>query len=214
MNGQPPASVAAGDPPRRPTRAAQRAATRAAILDATAACLIEDGYDGLTTRRVAERAGVAQSTFMHHFPTRDEYLTEAVTHLAVRLTDAALDAIALDDLRRPERRSAVLDQAWAQFTSPEALAALQLWIAAWTEPELALSLRGLEHRIGALLLATASTLFPEQADDPRFPALIDTAVSLIRGLVVGIPISGREATDARWEAMKPILLDAAADLLD
>jgi hypothetical protein len=151
---------------------------------------------------------------MHHFPTRDIFLIDAVTHLALRLADEALDAIDLSDLQRPDGRDAVLDQAWRQFTSPEALAVIQLWIAAWTEPELAVTLRDLEERLGAILLATASTLFPEQADDPRFPALIDTAVSLIRGLVIGIPISGRAATDARWSAIKPILLQAAADLLD
>lgn len=205
--------AAAGEP-RRLTRAQQRVATRLALLDATAACLIDEGYDGLTTRRVAERAGVAQSTLMHHFPTRDAFLVEAVTHLAMRLADEALDRIDLRALRDPAGRAAVLDQAWTQFTTPEALAVLQLWTAAWNEPELAATLGDLEARLGSILIATASTLFPDQADDARFPALIDTAVCLIRGLVIGIPISGMEATAARWAAMQPILLQAAAELLD
>lgn len=91
---------------------------------------------------------------------------------------------------------------------------LQLWIAARTEPELAAALKELEARLGSILLATAATLFPDHADDVRFPALIDTAISLIRGLVVGIPISGMAAIDARWVAIESILLEAAADLLD
>jgi hypothetical protein len=37
---------------------------------------------------------------------------------------------------------------------------------------------------------------------------------LIRGLVLAIPVSGRDEVDARWRAMKPVLLRAAADLLD
>ena len=57
-------------------------------------------------------------------------------------------------------------------------------------------------------------MFPERAEDPRFPGLIDAAVSLIRGLVMAIPISGREAVDARWETIKPLLLQAAEQLLD
>jgi hypothetical protein len=108
----------------------------------------------------------------------------------------------------------VLDQAWREFTSPQALAAAQLWIAAWSEPELAATLRDLERRISAILVATASTLFPDQTDDPHFPALIDAAVSLIRGLVMAIPISGREVVDQRWELIKPVLLEAAARLID
>jgi AcrR family transcriptional regulator len=203
-----------GQPEVRLTRAQQRAATRLSLLEATAQCLMDDGYAGLTTRAVAERAGVAQSTLMHYFPTREAFLAETVTHLAMRLADDALDRIDLSGLQRPDRRDEVLDQAWRQFTSPEALAVVQLWIAAWSEPELAATLRDLEQRLGSIFIATAAALFPEEAEDPRFPALIDATISLIRGLVVGIPISGREVTDARFRAMKPMLLQAAADLLD
>ena len=121
----------------RVTRAEQRAATRTAIVRATAECLVEEGYGALTTRRVAERAGVAQSTLMHHFETREALLTEAITQLALRLSEEALDSIDLEALHRPEHRDAVFDQAWRTFTSPQALAAAQLWVAAWSEPELA-----------------------------------------------------------------------------
>jgi AcrR family transcriptional regulator len=199
---------------RRPTRAEQRAATRIAIVEATASCLVEEGYGALTTRRVAERAAVAQSTVMHHFETREALLIEAVTHLALRLADRALDSIDLDGLRAPEHREAVLDEAWREFTSPQALGAAQLWIAAWTEPELAGTLRELEERIGAIIDTTAQALFPDMARDVRLGALIDASVSLIRGLVMALPIWGREVVDARWEAIKPIILQAAAQLLD
>jgi AcrR family transcriptional regulator len=163
---------------------------------------------------VAERAGVAQSTFMHHFPTRDAFLIEAVTHVALRLLDDALDQIDLAALRSPEHREKVLDQAWREFTSPEALAAAQLWAAVWSEPELAGTLRSLEQRLDSIIGVAATTLFPDQSDDPRFPALLDLAVSLIRGLVDAIPVWGRDAVDARWEAIKPLVIKAAGQLLD
>jgi AcrR family transcriptional regulator len=200
--------------PRRRTRAEQRAATRLALLDATTQCLLDEGYAGLTTRRVAERAGVAQSTLMHYFPTREEFLVEAITHLALRLADDATDGIDLAAMRRPEHRERVLDQAWREFTSREALAAGQLWMAAWAEPELGATLRELEQRLNSIIMVTASTLFPDQAGDPRFPALIDGTIAMIRGLVIEIPIWGHEAITARWEAIRPIILDAAGQLLD
>jgi AcrR family transcriptional regulator len=199
---------------RRRTRAEQRALTRRALLDATVECLVEDGYAGLTSRNVAERAGVAQSTFMHYFPTRDAFLIEAVEHVALRLLDDALDQIDLAALRSPRHREQVLDQAWREFTSPEALAAAQLWAAVWTEPDLGVTLRDVERRLSSIIAAAAATLFPDQAEDPRFPALIDLAVSLIRGLVDAIPVHGREVVDARWEAIKPIVLEATGRLLD
>jgi AcrR family transcriptional regulator len=211
VNGQP---TEINDPPRRKTRAEQRAATRLALLDATTECLLEEGYAGLTTRRVAERAGVAQSTLMHYFPTREDFLVEAITHLALRLADDATDAIDLAALRKPEHRERVLDQAWREFTSREALAAAQLWMTAWSEPELGATLRELESRLSAIIMVTASTLFPDQTGDPRFPALIDGAIAMIRGLVIEIPIWGHDAITQRWELLKPIILDAAAQLLD
>lgn len=202
---------------RRPaTRTEQRDATRIAIVEATAACLVEDGYTALTTRRVAERAEVAQSTVMHHFQTREALLVEAVTYLALRLSDRALESIDLAALSEPSHREAVLDEAWREFTSPHALAAAQLWMAAWSEPELTAPLRELEERIGAIIDTTARTLFPglEDPRDERLAALLDASVSIIRGLIIVLPIWGHEAVDARWAAIKPLLLDATAQLLD
>jgi AcrR family transcriptional regulator len=198
----------------RLTRAEQRDATRRALVEATADCLVEEGYAALTTRRVAERAGVAQSTLMHHFATREALLIEAVTHLALQLVERTLQEIDLAALLAPGGREAVLDEAWREFTSPQALAAAQLWVAAWTEPELAETLRELEERIGTILVKTTVAFFPDLGPDRRLPALLDTTVSLIRGLVLAIPVSGREAVDARWRAIKPILLESASELLD
>ncbi len=198
----------------RTTRAEQRAATRQAIIDATIECLVDDGYATLTTRRVAERAGIAQSTVMHHFPTREALLMEAVIRVALRLTQQALAGIDFAALRTAEEREAVLDEAWREFSSPQALAAAQLWAAVWTEPELAPVLRELEERVMQIIVDTAIALFPELAGDPRLPALLDGAVSLIRGLLLAIPVWGHETVTARWEMMKPMLLDATARVLE
>lgn len=199
--------------PSRRTRAEQRAATRQSIIDATIDCLVEDGYVALTTRRVAERAGVAQSTVMHHFETREALLVEAVTQVAARLAERALERIDFEALRTPDHREAVLDEAWLEFTSEGALAAAQLWAAVWSEPELTPVLRELEQRLTGIIVGTAHALFPELGGDRRLPALLDAAVSLIRGLVLAIPVWGRDAVTARWQAIKPIILDATAEIL-
>ena len=196
------------------TRAEQRVATRTAILDAAGECLVEDGYAALTTRRVAERAKVAQSTLMHHFPAREALLVETVSQLAMQVADAALDDLDLKAIDGPEQREFLLDQVWHAFTTPQALAAAQLWFAAWSEPELAAALRELEERLTAILMAAATAVVPDFVDDPVFPALVDTGASVVRGLVMAIPVSGREAVEARWQAIRPILSAAAADLLD
>src|SRR5438093_1294886 len=91
----------AGERPRPQTRAQQRAATRLALIDATIDCLVEEGYAALTTRRIAERGGVAQSTLMHHFETREALLVEAIPQVATRLAEDALEQIDLAALRSP-----------------------------------------------------------------------------------------------------------------
>jgi AcrR family transcriptional regulator len=202
-------------PQRRMTRAEQRVATRTAILDAAGECLVEDGYAALTTRRIAERAKVAQSTLMHHFPTREALLVETVSQLAMHVADDALEDLdlkAFDD--GPEQREVLLDHVWRAFTTPQALAAAQLWFAAWSEPELAAALRELEERLTEILMAAATAVVPDVVDDPVFPALVDTGASVVRGLVMAIPVSGRDAVEERWKAIRPILSAAAGDLLD
>ena len=199
---------------RRLTRAEQRAATRTAILEAAAACLVEDGYAALTTRRIAERADVAQSTLMHHFPTREALLIEAVSHLALQVADHALDDLDLSDIRDPVKREAILDRIWQEFTSPQALAGAQRWFAAGSEPELAAQLRDLEKRLLAMMMAMTASVAPDLVDDPEFPALSDTGLSLIRGLVMAIPVWGRDAVAARWQAIRPVLHRTVGQILD
>lgn len=204
----------AGDVAPAPSaRELQRQRTRSTILTATVDCLVEEGYGALTTRRVADRAGVAQSTLMHHFATRERLIVEAVAGLAEQLADRSLRELDVTSRRGAKHREAVLDLAWTTFTTPEALAAAQLWGAAWTEPEIAEALRELELRVAQLILATAQAVFPEETQDPRFPIFIDGVYQMIRGLVVGIPTWGAEAINQRWAAIKPVLLAASLEVI-
>jgi hypothetical protein len=131
----------------------------------------------------------------------------------MHLADDALEDLDLKAIDRREEREFLLDRVWKVFTSPQALAAAQLWFAAWAEPELASALRELEERLTAILMAAAAAVLPDFVDDPDFPALVDTGASVIRGLVMAIPVSGREAVEERWLAIRPILSGAASDLL-
>ena len=71
-------------PSARRSQAERSAATREALLDATIACLVEDGYANTTTSRVAERAGVSRGAHLHHFQTRQALLAAAMERLAER----------------------------------------------------------------------------------------------------------------------------------
>src|ERR1700683_4735627 len=119
----------------RRTQAQRRAPTRAALLDAGLECLIEDGYAGLTTRKVADRAGVSQGTQMHYFPTRARFVAEAVRHVAFKLADELREQDTLHPRSDRRRLEAMLDHTWEMHTGPVFQATMELWLAARTDLE-------------------------------------------------------------------------------
>ena len=144
------------------TQAERRAASRAALLEAAVDCLIKDGYANLTTRRVAERAGVSQGTQMHYFPTKTQFLTEAIRHVAQRLAREALARANFDEPDELARYEAILEELWRIHNGPLFQATLELWIAARTDRGLASAMRKLEREVTQLMLDSAGALLPDR----------------------------------------------------
>ncbi|MFE3702109.1 TetR/AcrR family transcriptional regulator, partial [Nocardia tengchongensis] len=100
-------SSAVSKPPRR-TQEQRSTETRTRLLDATIECLVEYGYAGTTTPRVAERAGVTRGAQVHHFGSKSELVVAAISHLAQRRTEAAMKEIGrvrtTDDTNAPPPR--------------------------------------------------------------------------------------------------------------
>lgn len=190
------------------TRAEQRAATRQALVAAAVDLLRTEGVAAVTTRRVAGAARVSQSTVMYHFPSRDDLVTAAVAALAIELADQArahfVESSATDALDLP----GYLDLIWHEFTTPQALSVAQLWVACWTDPQLAKTVKSLEQHIYELAVTSAEALAPPT---PAFSArsYMDTVMVVVRGLVMSIPVWGIDVVSARWEISKANLLRAA-----
>ncbi|MCF7699115.1 TetR/AcrR family transcriptional regulator [Loktanella sp. M215] len=72
-------------------RAEQRDATRDQIVQAALTSISESGYDGVSTRTIAARAGVTQGLLTYHFKSKDALWRAAADHLFTRL-NAAMDA--------------------------------------------------------------------------------------------------------------------------
>ena len=60
------------------SRSAGMQRTRAALLDAAAACVVRDGARATTMAAIAAAAGVAKATLYNHFRTKDDVLTALV----------------------------------------------------------------------------------------------------------------------------------------
>lgn len=69
-------------------------AQRAALVDAAAAILAEDGYAGCSVTAVAARAGVASGTVYTHFRSKAELAAEVFLRIVTREVDAVRAAAA------------------------------------------------------------------------------------------------------------------------
>lgn len=168
-------------PPRR-SQAERSEATREALLDATIECLCEDGYANTTTGRVAERAGLSRGAHLHHFQTREALVAAAVERLARRRSAEQLAAVDALPEEGPERVGAGLDFFWSNYANPLFQAALDLWTAARTDPELRAALVKVERDLDRQTLELARRLFPDVAERPDFERLIEMAAATARGL--------------------------------
>ena len=163
------------------TQEQRSAATRAALLDATIDCLIEYGYAGTTTTRVADRAGVSRGAQMHHFQRKAPLVVAALLRLAERRRRELIER-AERELPDDADPGAALDILWSTFSGPLFTAALELWIAARTDPELAEHLLPAEREIGRGARATARQLCRAQGAD--LDRALELAANAMRGIAL------------------------------
>ncbi|MEU5877189.1 TetR/AcrR family transcriptional regulator [Spirillospora sp. NPDC047279] len=184
----------------RRTQEERTAATRKALLDATIECLVEHGYHGTTTTRVVERAGVSRGAQVHHFPTKNALVLAAVEHLAVKRADEFLE----QDLGRlrasDDAVGAAIDFVWEVHQGPLFEAAMELWVAARTDPEMREHVAALERTVTAGLLELGRRVLGDRVDDPEVRGDIYLMLETIRGLrlLQFIHPTTPERTHERW----------------
>jgi AcrR family transcriptional regulator len=121
-------------------------ATRARLLEAAITCLADLGWTASTVAVVAERAGVSRGAAQHHFPTRESLFTAALEHVS-RQRGADLKR-ELAELPGSPDTTTVVALVFGLFTGATFRAALALWVAASSEPQLREQVVPLEARIG------------------------------------------------------------------
>jgi AcrR family transcriptional regulator len=179
-------------------------AMRARLLEATVELLVEKGYAGTSTTLVSERAGVSRGAQLHHFPTKQDLVVAAVRHVT-EVRGAELAAAAEGLPTDPGRRTrAVLQVLGDHFTSPVFTAALELWVAARTDPALLAEVGPLEQKVGRETHRLTVELLDVDEKEPGVRALVQTTLDLVRGLGLANTISDdtrrRHAVLDHWAA--------------
>ncbi|GAB3654093.1 TetR family transcriptional regulator [Nocardioides korecus] len=195
-------------PPHAP-RVPQEERTRAMrrrLLEATVDCLVEDGWSGTSTTSVSQRAGVSRGAQLHHFPTKNALVVAAVEHLS-ELRGAELREAATRVPGGPGRTRAVLEMLGEHFTSPVFTAALELWVAARTDPTLRDAVGPLEQRVGREAHRIAVDALGADEERPGVRELVQATLDLVRGLGLADTLTDDTARRGR-------ILDAWATTLD
>jgi AcrR family transcriptional regulator len=173
-------------------------------LEATVDCLVEYGWAGTTTTLIAERAKVSRGAQLHHYPTKAALVLAAVAHLTERrAAEIRLEAEALRGQTQQGRIGRVVDLLAASFTGPLFVAAIELWVAARTDPELRAALVPLETRIGRDMHHLAVSLLGADESRQGVRQAVQATLDLLRGLGVASLLTDdtrrREELLASWK---------------
>lgn len=192
----------------RRTQAERRAATQGALLDATLRCLVELGHAGTTTTEICQRAGMSQGALFRYWDTKADLLAAAVEILYGRLFDLYRDRLE-DVADADDRIRAGVMALWDLYRRPDLLAAVELYVAARTDPELRAALVRLEAPHEERTLALAEELFLDAGGTGVGP---DDRAEFRRGISLVIDaIQGAAVRAVALDDLSPI--DAELDLL-
>jgi AcrR family transcriptional regulator len=169
--------------PKRRTQAERTAATKAALLQSTLESVVEHGYAGVTTAEVAKRAGVTRGAQAHHFTDKEDLVVQAVLHLAQKL--AAEYSLEVSPRTRTARSvERILDSLWQVHKSPLFAAALELGLAARTDPELREPVRDMDRDSADRLAGIFSDAVAGVLPRATVRRLTSSTLATIRGLVL------------------------------
>lgn len=155
------------------------------ILHATRKCLLESGYASLSTRRVAEAAGVPLSQIHYHFGSKRVLILAVLEAETERLLERQVEMFA-----KPEPLSVRWDRACAfleiDLESGYVRILQEMIAAGWSDPLIAAAVREVLRGWFGLLTDVARR---EAANGLDFGSLTPEEV----GALMGLPFMGAEA---------------------
>lgn len=155
--------------------------TRRRLLEAAVECLAELGWTRTTVQVVAERAGVSRGAAQHHYPTRED-LTNAAVAFVSEAQREHIRKYAEQLPTGPERRRAVIEMLLNLYAHDSFKAALYLWVAASTDPQLGEQITALERQVGREAHRLAVDLLEVDESRPGVRETVQATLDLARGL--------------------------------
>jgi AcrR family transcriptional regulator len=161
------------------------AATRARVLDAAVASILEKGYYRTSSNEIARRAGVTWGTLQHQFGSRELLLLEVLNQrwhdLQNEMATAEVSGTTLE-----ARLHSVLEVLATHYGEPAQLASLQILLDLSRDPEVSKATKRAIDEHGARLIEAWQPLF-EQAlgEAANDEILVRYAFATLRGYLTG-----------------------------
>jgi AcrR family transcriptional regulator len=168
---------------RQRTQSERSAETQAALLDATIESLVELGYARTSTTEIARRAGVSRGAQVHHYPTKADLVVAAVERIFNQQeAQFAARFAALPVGERTLERA--IDELWSIIGSRVYPAALELVVAARTDPELQVVVHAVNARLQRAVSDLFAEFFPELAAQGWADRLAGFAFAVLQGAAI------------------------------
>lgn len=162
--------------PRKRPRQARSAATVEALLEATARVLVKEGYDGLSTNRVAEQAGVSIGSLYQYFPSKEALVAELLEKYAAHFLALVVELLGHEEAS-PRHVAESIVRAMVELKR--------------TNPKLARVLREQIPRVGRMnryeenlerIIVAATAYLEHHADALRVPRVRDAAFVMVHAV--------------------------------
>ena len=129
-----PSAAALSKGPRR-TQAVRTFQAREKLLKATIEVLVDRGYNGLTTKEVATRAGLSNGALVHHYGTKADLIMAATAFIYERAIEKGR-AIAQSERAQRDPLDAFISDSMSVYFEWTFIAASEVLMVARTDPTL------------------------------------------------------------------------------
>jgi AcrR family transcriptional regulator len=175
-------------------RSAPRVAAEEAFLDAAERLLVEVGYAGITTRRLAEEAGANHGLVHYYFGSMENLLARVLERFTDRLIERQRAMYAQDIPFVEKWRQAMR---YLEEDRPYQKVWLELTALSWNRPELRERVARIDDRWRAVLRQA----FEQARREHGIDMPIDAVVSLVMTFNLGIMVEELSGVDSGHRAL-------------
>jgi TetR/AcrR family transcriptional regulator len=165
-----------------PTKTTARSAAEEALLDAAERLLVEVGYAAITTRRLAEEAGVNHGLVHYYFGSNENLLVRALERFTERMIDRQRELYATDLPFVDKWRTAM------RYLVSEDVTYEKIWLElqalGWNNPDL----RERLARVNAEWRTVLTEAFEEPHRELGIEIPLDALVSLVMTFNLGVMV--------------------------